>query len=83
VDGGANAWSDEAAEIAFLSEARARGEAAVPVPPEAAEEAGAGPLPQLEALVQRVPAEVRELLDDLFRAKFTSVRRVPRKALQD
>jgi len=29
----------------------------------------------LEGLVERVPAPVREALDDLFRARFTSVRR--------
>jgi hypothetical protein len=30
----------------------------------------------LDELIQRVPASVREALDDLFRAKFTSVRRL-------
>ena len=33
-------------------------------------------------LVQRIPAEVRDTLEDLFRAKFTLVRRVPRRALK-
>ena len=33
-------------------------------------------LPALDELVARVPPAVRGLLDDLFRAKFTSVRRV-------
>gem|GEM_PF-4436036 len=32
-------------------------------------------LPPLEQLVERVPASVRAVLDDLFRARFTSVRR--------
>jgi hypothetical protein len=32
-------------------------------------------LPPLEQLVAQVPAPLRDLLDDLFRAKFTGVRR--------
>jgi hypothetical protein len=32
--------------------------------------------------VKRIPPEVREVLDDLFRAKFTAVRRVPKKSLK-
>lgn len=32
-------------------------------------------LPSLEEMVARVPADVVALLDDLFRAKFTGVRR--------
>jgi len=34
-----------------------------------------GSLPPLEALVGRVPANLAGMLDDLFRAKFTGVRR--------
>jgi hypothetical protein len=34
-------------------------------------------LPALDELVARVPANVAALLDDLFRAKFTAVRRYP------
>jgi hypothetical protein len=34
-------------------------------------------LPPLDELVARIPAPVREILDDLFRARFTTVRRVP------
>ena len=30
------------------------------------------PLPSLDGLVQRIPAEVRTALDELFRARFTS-----------
>ncbi|HEY1792648.1 MAG TPA: hypothetical protein VGG34_07000 [Opitutaceae bacterium] len=32
-------------------------------------------MPRLEELVARVPGEVSSLLDELFRAKFTAVRR--------
>ncbi len=39
------------------------------------------PLPSLDALVARLPAEVRETMETLFRARFTKVTRVPRSAL--
>ncbi len=77
-------WPDASAEAAFLSEARERGE--VPVVAKAreeiAEETDARPLPALDTLVQRIPADVRETLDELFRARFVRVTRVPRKALK-
>jgi hypothetical protein len=34
-------------------------------------------LPPLAELVEKVPADVRGILDDLFRAKFLTVRRYP------
>lgn len=79
-----NTWNDEAAESAFRAEARERGEpvqasrAAI----ESVEENEPKNLPSLEELVKRLSPEVRESLDDLFRAKFTTVRRVPKKALK-
>jgi hypothetical protein len=39
-------------------------------------------LPPLEELVARVPAGVRAALDDLFRAKFTTVRRITPESLK-
>jgi len=39
-------------------------------------------LPPLDELVARIPHAVREALDDLFRAKFTTVRQVPLSALK-
>lgn len=73
-----NVWPDDAAESVFLSESRAKretpvAESSAPVLEDAAD---AKPLPSLDALVQKIPAESRELLDELFRAKFTKVRRV-------
>lgn len=74
---------DESMESAFLAEARERGEKVPVRKRDAADDATeAGSLPALDELVQRIPAETRELLDDLFRAKFTTVRRVPAKALK-
>jgi len=77
---------DEMAESAFRAEARERGESLVPAAAPAAEveESGppTGPLPPLDSLVQRIPTEVRETLEELFRAKFVTVRHVPAKALK-
>ncbi len=77
---------DESSEAGFLGEARERGEtvrpaAAKPNGPEP-EEIDAKPLPALATLVEQIPAEVRETLEDLFRAKFVRVQRVPRGALK-
>ena len=83
-DEGAANWPDETAESSFLAEARARGEVVAPPKPkeEAADDAEAKPLPSLDELVQRIPAEVRDTLEDLFRARFVTVKRVPKRALK-
>lgn len=76
----ATVWPTAAEEAAFLAETRARGEPVAPVR-EAAEEVEDNPkaLPKLDELVNQIPAETRELLDELFRARFVTVRKV-RKA---
>ena len=76
-------WPTE--EPVFLAEARERGEAVATVPkplPPTEAEAEKGPLPPLDELVQRIPSEVREILEELFRVKFTNVQRVPAKHLK-
>jgi hypothetical protein len=77
-------WSEETAEAEFLAEARGRGE--IPTPKvaenEAAEEPEAKPLPTIEELVERIPVSVRDTLEDLFRAKFVKVQRVPKRVLK-
>lgn len=77
-------WPDPAAEAAFLAEARERGElpAAATAREEIVEETETRALPALDTLVNRLPADVRESLEDLFRARFVRVTRVPRKALK-
>jgi hypothetical protein len=40
------------------------------------------PLPSLDELVKRIPADVRETLDDLFRVKFVSVKRTAPSSLK-
>ena len=81
---GASNWPDESAETAFRAESRERGEPELPAGllVEATEETDTKGLPALEDLVKRISPEARELLDELFRAKFTGVRRVPAKALK-
>lgn len=79
-------WPDDAAESAFLA-----GDAATATAPpaaprkddEEAEETAAGELPPLETLVARIPQETRGVLEELFRARFVSVKKIPRKALKN
>ena len=35
----------------------------------------------MDTLVSRIPAEAREILGELFNARFTKVRKIPRKAI--
>jgi hypothetical protein len=44
--------------------------------------AAAAPLPPLDELVKRIPADVRDTYDDLFRPKFVSVKRVVSSSLK-
>lgn len=86
LENGANVWPDEGAEAAFIAEARERGEkvTASPAARELAEEKDDDKkaLPPLADLMNRLSPELRETLDELFRAKFTGVRRVPKKVLK-
>jgi hypothetical protein len=68
-------WPDATDESAFLSEAASRGEVAIPAAIGSGTQVTGEKLPSLEEMVARVPADVAALLDDLFRAKFTGVRR--------
>lgn len=80
-------WPDATAESQFLADQRAQGVAVVPisaaVAAEIADEAAPKSLPPLNELVQRLPQEVRDILDELFRARFTTVRRVQAKSLKE
>lgn len=86
IDDGAPVGPTDGEEAAFLAEQRdqgfsppaaSRAAAAAPEPDEKA------PLPPLDDLVQRVPAGVRQLMDELFRANFVTVKRVPKSALKN
>ncbi len=69
-------WPSEADEAAFQAEARSQAGPALPAAVAREEAPPPRALPALDGLVARVPAEARAALDDLFRAKFTGVRRV-------
>lgn len=76
---------DEAAESAFRAEARDRGEAvARPVAADngEADDDGSKAMPKLDELVNRIPPEIRDVLDELFRARFVTVKRFPKKVLK-
>jgi hypothetical protein len=70
-------WPSPAEEAAFLGGAPEL----PPLPPPRAP-ASAPTLPPVEEMVQRLPAALREQLDDLFRARYTAVRRIPPEALK-
>jgi hypothetical protein len=78
----APAWPGEAEEASFLSGERASSAAGAvatgsPAPAvDTAEVADTGQPPPLEELIQRIPSEIREAMEELFRAKFTRVTRV-------
>lgn len=76
-DEAAPAWPGETDEASFLAESSEKqASEAADRPPARGEEPAEAGLPALEGLVERVPREVRDLLDELFRAKFTAVRRI-------
>ena len=82
-------WPDEAAESVMRAEVSERGETlnskAARELAEAAAEAAAEKkgLPSLDTLVNQIPADVRDTLDELFRVKFVKVARVPKKVLKE
>ena len=41
-----------------------------------------GSLPPMEDLVKRIPMPARDLMEELFRAKFITVKRIPQSALK-
>lgn len=85
VDDGAPVGPADGEEAAFIAEQREQGFAAPAATPAAAavEPDDKSPLPPLDDLVNRIPAATRELMDELFRAKFITVKRVPRSALKN
>jgi hypothetical protein len=69
-------------EVAFLAQERESGAiAAAPLPPAGMPEEKAD-LPPMEDLVKRIPAPARELMEELFRARFVTVKRLPQSALK-
>ncbi len=86
-DGDAPQWPDDAAEVAFLSESPANADQVDAVSPARAvtaeiEEDATVPLPALQTLVDRIPSDAKEVLEDLFRVRFVSVKRIHKSALK-
>ena len=81
-------WPDEVAESGMRAEVANRGETlsskAAREAAEALAEAAAEKrnLPPLDDLINQIPVEVRDTLEDLFRVKFIKVARAPKKALK-
>jgi hypothetical protein len=73
------AWPDESTEMAMRTELRIRGDRPAPQPP--AEPPTEKDLPALATLVDRIPAATRAALEELFRAKFIRVKRIPERDL--
>lgn len=85
-DEGAPIGPSEGEESAFLVKQREQGLIAPAASPVRTVKAGPEektPLPPLDDLVNRIPQETRDLLDELFRAKFVTVKRVPSSALKN
>jgi len=53
-----------------------------PKPENIEPEPGEASLPPMEDLVNRIPAPARELIEELFRARFVTVKRMPKAALK-
>lgn len=69
-------------EAVFLVEERANGYAPAVAAQPVVEEEKKSELPPLEDLVKRIPMPARDLMEELFRAKFITVRRIPKSALK-
>jgi hypothetical protein len=83
-------WPDEASESAFLSDQRSNGAPSMPLPRATAKDeertsadaAEPAALPALQSLLERIPPEALATLDELFRARFVSVKRVQKNTLK-
>ena len=69
-------------EAAFLSSERESGVVAAAFPAVVGVEDDKGDLPPMEDLVKRIPASTRELMQQLFRTHFVTVKRIPKSALK-
>jgi hypothetical protein len=83
-DGGPGGPSDaeEASFLAGQASAAPDFDARPASPKPQSEAPETGELPPLDDLVQRIPAPTRALIDELFRAKFVTVKRLPKTAFK-
>jgi hypothetical protein len=69
-------------EAAFLAQEREMGVVTPALMHEESLPEEKADLPPMEDLVKRIPAPVRAALDELFRANFVTVKRLPQSALK-
>jgi hypothetical protein len=69
-------------EAAFLA-TEGVGEAVRQEPSTSQTEDETGDLPPMEDLITRIPGAARELMEELFRARFITVKRIPKTALKN
>jgi hypothetical protein len=69
-------------ESAFLAQERAMDIVTPALMPTDRPEEEPSDLPPMEDLVRRIPVPARELMEELFRARFVTVKRVPQSALK-
>lgn len=67
-------------EAAFLAQERENTPVALPA--KADEPEATGDLPPMDDLIKRIPAPARAVIDELFRARFVTVKRMPKAALK-
>ena len=82
VDLGAPLGPGEAEESAFLAEQQQANPAKVVATAPGEADGLNITLPPMDELIQRIPASTRELMDQLFRAKFIAVKRLPVSAFK-
>ena len=70
-------------EGAFLTAEAAAEPVPLAVSPTSDAEDDTGDLPPLEDLITRIPGAARELIEELFRARFVTVKRIPKAALKN
>jgi hypothetical protein len=69
-------------EAAFLA-SESGGETVRREPSSSQTEEETGDLPPMEDLITRIPGAARELMEELFRARFITVKRIPKTALKN
>jgi hypothetical protein len=79
-DAPAGPSSDE--EAAFLAQEREMGIVTPTLMHAESPPVEKGDLPPMEDLVKRIPMPTRDLMEELFRAKFITVKRIPQSALK-
>lgn len=70
-------------EAAFLAQEREMGIVTPALSHEESPPEDKGELPPMEDLVKRIPAPARDLMEELFRARFVTVKRLPKSVLKN